>query len=80
MVMINQINNKYRLGLEMGGLMEDPYFHVEDILDIEAPNLRTAKDIWATKKGYINLKDWDPNRQTYWCWQVKLIALNGMLS
>lgn len=54
----------YNMALEMGGLMEDPYFHPEYLRTVHATSLKEAKDKWAevtgfNKKGGLGLKDPD---------------------
>ena len=59
----------FTLGLEEGGLMEDPSFHVEHVRTIEASNLDDAKQKWAEKTNHIN-EYWDKKDKTYWGWRV----------
>jgi len=61
--------NEYTLGLNMGGLMEDPYRHIEHIETVTAPDLLSAKKIWAKKTGHLD-EYWDDDSQTYWGWSV----------
>lgn len=59
----------YTLGLRMGGLMEDPEWHVEIIRTVQADSLKEAKQKWAEETGHVD-QLWDPERQTYWGWDV----------
>ena len=61
---------EFTLGLRMGGIMEDPEWHVEIIRTVKAPNLRAAKQKWAENTGHANKKDWNEEQQTYWGWSV----------
>ena len=59
----------YTLGLFMGGLMEDPDWHVEHVRTVWATSLREAKQRWAIVTEH-NDKYWDEEQQTYWGWRV----------
>ena len=61
---------KYTLGLRMGGLMEDPEWHVEDVRIVEAESLTEAKQKWAEEVGLADKRDWDAEHKTYWGWSV----------
>jgi hypothetical protein len=60
---------KYRLGLEQGGLMEDPEWHIEFIETVEANSLGEAKDKWAKKTGHFD-ESYDRDSKTYWGWRI----------
>lgn len=47
---------QYNIGLRVGGLMEDPEWHIEMIRAIVADSLETAIDKWAEVTGE-NLKE-----------------------
>ena len=65
----------YTLGLERGGLTEDPDWHVEWIKTVEAVSLREAKDAWA-KATRHNGEFWDEDTQCYWGWLVVCLGTN----
>ena len=50
--------------------MEDPGFHVESILSVQALSLKEAKQLWAEATGHDDPRYWDPEDQTYWGWKV----------
>lgn len=60
----------FHIGLQMGGLMEDPTFHVEYIRTIEANTFREAALIWAQETGHNDKPDWDSKSLSYWGWSV----------
>ena len=64
---------RYTLGLEEGGLMEDPEFHIEHILTVEAETLQEAMHKWAEQTGHLD-EYWDPARGTYWGWRVVVMS------
>ena len=55
----------FTLGLNCGGLMEDPEWHIEHICAVEAKNLKDAKQKWAENTNH-NDRYW--NTET--CWAV----------
>jgi len=58
----------YNIGLEMGGLMEDPEFHVERIKSVRASSFEEARNSWA---GLTNHElDLDNGGRTVWGWRV----------
>ncbi len=69
------MTTKYIVGLMMGGLMEDLTFHLEYIKEIEAETEREAKQKWAEITHHVERKDWDPVRQSYWGWEVKVYTI-----
>jgi len=70
----------FTLGLNEGGLMEDPGRHIEHIQSVEALTLREAKQKWAELTGHDDPKYWDPERQTYWGWGVVQVCGRGVSS
>ncbi len=60
----------YTLGLRMGGLMEDPEWHVEIVRTVYAPSLREAKQKWAEETGHAGRPEWNAANQTYWGWEI----------
>jgi len=61
---------KYRLGLETGGLQEDPEWKVQDIETLKADSLDDAKREYAKITGLDQKPDWNPERLTYWGWHI----------
>ena len=68
----------YKLGLLCGGLMEDPKWHLEEIIEIKANNLKDAKNNWARYTGLNKLKDWNAERQTYFGWNIKVVETDDI--
>jgi len=68
----------YKIGLMLGGLPEDPEHHVEFVAEVKARNMKDAKDFWATKTKNDDRKYWDPVSQTYWGWNVIILAIDGI--
>jgi len=60
----------YTLGLQEGGLMEDPEFHVERVHTVYANSLKEAKQKWAEETGHTNPQYWNKETQRYWGWDV----------
>ena len=60
----------YKLGLEVGGLMEQPEYCIQKILDVQADSLHEAIDKWANLTGEDKRGYWCPTRQTVWGWSV----------
>jgi hypothetical protein len=60
----------YFIGLEMGGLMEDPEFHVEYVREVKAKSFREAAITWAQETGHADKEDWDEKNLCYWGWSV----------
>jgi len=65
----------YTLGLEQGGLVEDPDWHVEFIVTVDADSLRQAKGAWARVTKHVN-EYWDNEKQCYWGWSVVCLGTN----
>lgn len=62
--------NKYRIGLRCGGLMEDPLWHHEDILEITSDSLENAINQWATLSANDKSPYWNPTHRSLWGWSV----------
>jgi len=60
----------FKLALRTGGLQEDPGWHLQDFRVVEAPNLRVAKAEWAHITGEDRRKEWNPDTQTVWGWEI----------
>jgi hypothetical protein len=56
----------YKLGIAFGGLMEQPEYTFEDVLEIEADTLDEAIDKWAIKSGQAKYDTWNAERRTVW--------------
>lgn len=67
---------KYVIGLRCGGLMEDPEWHIEDVKEIIANNLKEAKDKWVTITESDESADWNTKPQTVWGWRVLVLTTN----
>lgn len=61
---------KYRIGLRVGGLMEDPMWRHEMINSIEAESLNDAIDIWADITGENKKETSNKDYRTVWGWEV----------
>lgn len=61
---------RYKLALRTGGLMEDPEWHYNKIIVIEAGNLRDAKSRYAELTNLVHDPDWNEKKQTLWGWAI----------
>lgn len=61
---------QYRIGLRVGGLMEDPMWRHEMINIIEAESLNDAIDIWADITGENKKETWNKDYRSVWGWEV----------
>lgn len=67
---------KYKLGLQTGGIMEDPEWHIEDIKTVHANSLKGARNEWARITGEDKKDTWDSERQTVWGWHILVLETN----
>lgn len=64
----------YKIGLEVGGLMEQPEYCIQKILDIQANSLYEAKNEWANITRENKLPTWNPTRHTVWSWSLVCLS------
>ena len=60
----------YKIGIESGGLMEDPESRIENVQTIEADTLENAKLIYAEKNGHTKSEYWDAHNFSVWGWRI----------
>lgn len=71
-------DKEYTLGLQCGGLMEDPEWHLEMVRTVRAKNLEEAKLKWAEITGEDKKETWCPERKTVWGWSIMVLRTTDL--
>jgi len=61
---------KYKIGIEAGGLMEDPELRLTNIQEIEAKNILEAKKKYIKKNQIDKSPYYDSKKMSDWGWGV----------
>ena len=60
----------YKIGLQTGGIMENPKFFIDYIESVEALDLDRAKDEWGRVTGEDKKSTWNFKNKTVWGWRL----------